>query len=309
MIACRPTFREKAMFCAELARGRGNHQHPRRRTPGQLAARLKACIPPIDPPTTAWRRRIPSPSSSATSPRTMSRMVMTGKTPSHRVCRRWQDWQGRSTPCTIRSHWRRSRNGGLCRSACPGPTIRSHQPGLPVIGMRAGEKLVAGQRMAHQHRRCFCPAQGCHRFRRQSARPRAPGHCRAAEGEGWHKRVRGSTTSRLTKERAVLRCFDWLSTQHERKNFEDGPITLRPELVEGLFFFIRGCDEHQTQPQASGQALDRPVSALFVPGKFQVGGAAQPFGQALGHSENPLSARARALAGLNRRRLIIAGRY
>ena len=40
----------------------------------------------------------------------------------------------RSSPCSRRSRWRRSRGSGRCRSACPGRPSRSHQPGLPVIG-------------------------------------------------------------------------------------------------------------------------------------------------------------------------------
>ena len=39
----------------------------------------------------------------------------------------------------------------------PGPTIVSHQPGLPVTGWSLADVLVAGQRMADQHGIGFLP--------------------------------------------------------------------------------------------------------------------------------------------------------
>ncbi len=77
MIAWRPTS-WKAMFCAEC-RAVVAMASTRAARSGQLAARLNACIPPIEPPTTACSRSISSVSSRPTSPRTMSRMVITGK--------------------------------------------------------------------------------------------------------------------------------------------------------------------------------------------------------------------------------------
>ncbi len=46
---------------------------------GKLAAHSSTCIPPIEPPITANRRRMPSQSMSFFWARTMSRMVMGGK--------------------------------------------------------------------------------------------------------------------------------------------------------------------------------------------------------------------------------------
>lgn len=77
MIACRPTS-WNAMFCAAIVAVLAMAS-TRRGICGQLAARLSACIPPIEPPTMACSVVMPSASNSATWARTMSRMVMTGK--------------------------------------------------------------------------------------------------------------------------------------------------------------------------------------------------------------------------------------
>ncbi len=77
MIAWRPTS-WNAMFCAEW-RAAVAIASTRAARSGQLAAKLSASIPPIEPPTTAWSWPMPSASSSATWARTMSRIVITGK--------------------------------------------------------------------------------------------------------------------------------------------------------------------------------------------------------------------------------------
>ena len=83
--------------------------------------------------------------------RTMSAMVMTGKSQAHKACRSPELVSpGRSSPCSRRSRWRRSRSSGRYRSACPGRPACSHQPGLPVIGCGSATILVAGQRVADQ---------------------------------------------------------------------------------------------------------------------------------------------------------------
>ena len=46
---------------------------------GKLAAHSSACMPPIEPPTTAASRSIPSACTRAACARTMSPTVMTGK--------------------------------------------------------------------------------------------------------------------------------------------------------------------------------------------------------------------------------------
>ena len=46
---------------------------------GNVMAHSSACMPPIDPPTTARQRAMPSASASDAWARTMSRMVTTGK--------------------------------------------------------------------------------------------------------------------------------------------------------------------------------------------------------------------------------------
>jgi hypothetical protein len=66
------------MFCAEC-RAVVAIASTRAARSGKLAARLSACIPPIEPPTTACSRSMPSPSSRAIEARTMSRIVITGK--------------------------------------------------------------------------------------------------------------------------------------------------------------------------------------------------------------------------------------
>jgi hypothetical protein len=131
MIAWRPTS-WKAMFCAEW-RAVLAIASTRAVRPGKLAAKLSACIPPIEPPTTACSRPIPSASSSATCARTMSRTVMTGKRIAHGApspAGLAGPVEPMQPPITLaQMTWKRLVSIGL-----PGPTIRSHQPGLPVTG-------------------------------------------------------------------------------------------------------------------------------------------------------------------------------
>ncbi len=131
MIAWRPTS-WNAMFCAEWRAVAAMISAAAVRS-GKLAARLSACIPPIEPPTTACRRSIPSISSSAICARTMSRMVMTGKRiakgapSSARLAGPVEPMQLPSTLAQI------TKNRSVSIGS-PGPTMRAHQPGLPVIG-------------------------------------------------------------------------------------------------------------------------------------------------------------------------------
>ena len=100
---------------------------------GQLADSESACIPPIDPPTPACSRSIPSASSKAIWPRTMSRMVMTGKRMPHGLPS-LAALAGPVDPMQLPSTLAQMTKKRSVSIGNPGPTIRSHQPGLPVMG-------------------------------------------------------------------------------------------------------------------------------------------------------------------------------
>ncbi len=96
---------------------------------GYMTAHSRACMPPIDPPTTVSQRLMPRWSVSAFWTRTMSRMVTTGKRePYGRPSTGCGDdgpvvpWQ---PPSTL-AHTTKWRSVSRAR---PGPTTPSHQPG------------------------------------------------------------------------------------------------------------------------------------------------------------------------------------
>ena len=101
---------------------------------GQQLASASACMPPMEPPTTACSRAIPRWSISATWARTMSATVMTGKRIAHGRPVPGSSLPGpvlpEQPPITLVAmmQWRW---GSIGR---PGPTMTSHQPGRRVIG-------------------------------------------------------------------------------------------------------------------------------------------------------------------------------
>ena len=77
MTACRPTS-WKAMFCDEWRAAQAIGTAAKTRS-GKLAAHCSTCMPPIEPPSTQSSVSMPSRSISIACARTMSRMVMTGR--------------------------------------------------------------------------------------------------------------------------------------------------------------------------------------------------------------------------------------
>ena len=151
MTAWRPTS-WKAMFCAEWRVGAGDRQRPRTRAPDSS--------PPIAAPACrpSSRRRpqnsvsMPSRSSSMACARTMSRIVMTGKSRPQRLAGRRI---GRGRPG--RAHAAAEHIRADDEIAVGVDRLAGADHGLPPAGlagdrMDVGDMLVAGQRVADQHR-------------------------------------------------------------------------------------------------------------------------------------------------------------
>jgi hypothetical protein len=101
---------------------------------GKVAAQLSACIPPIDPPTTAASVAMPRWSSSIACARTMSRMVMTGTVIAYSRPVAGSMLAGPEEPMQLPSTLAHTTKKRSVSIGLPGPTIRCHQPGLPVRG-------------------------------------------------------------------------------------------------------------------------------------------------------------------------------
>ena len=100
---------------------------------GKAAAHSSACIPPMDPPTTANKRLMPRWSTRRFWARTMSPTVTVGNSmpqgvPSGRGER--GPVEPMQPPSTL-AHSTKKRSVSMGR---PGPTTCVHQPGLPVKG-------------------------------------------------------------------------------------------------------------------------------------------------------------------------------
>ena len=132
MIAWRPTS-WKAIFCAEWRAVEAMTTAAATRS-GKVAAQLSACMPPIEPPTTAFSRATPRWSSSMACARTMSRIVMTGKAmPQGRPVAGLM-LAGPDDPMQLPMTFEQMTKSRAGSIGLPGPTRRVHQPGLPVRG-------------------------------------------------------------------------------------------------------------------------------------------------------------------------------
>ncbi len=121
------------MFCAEWygAVAIGTQANT---ASGKVAAHSSACMPPIEPPTTANSRAMPRCSTSRFCARTMSRMVTGGsRCPTARRSPRSVvrgPVEPMHEPSTL-AQMTKNRSVSIGR---PGPTTGCHQPGRPVIG-------------------------------------------------------------------------------------------------------------------------------------------------------------------------------
>ena len=101
---------------------------------GKVAAQLSACMPPIDPPTTAFNWPTPRWSSSIACARTMSRMVMTGKRMPQGSAVEGSMVAGPDDPMQLPMTFEQMMKCRVGSIGLPSPTRRVHQPGLPVRG-------------------------------------------------------------------------------------------------------------------------------------------------------------------------------
>ncbi len=122
----------QAICQADVAVGQARARSRRTRS-GKVAAHSKARMPPMEPPTTAAQESIPKASASASSARTVSRMVMRG----NRLPQAFPSCAGLEGPVVP---WQPPSTLGATTKylsvsrASPGPTSPSHQPGLGCPG-------------------------------------------------------------------------------------------------------------------------------------------------------------------------------
>ncbi len=93
-------------------------------------------MPPIDPPMTAKRLSTPRWSISAACARTMSRMVTSGKSSPQAFPVAGLTEAGPEEPRQPPITFEQMTKKRSVSSGQPGPTSTSHQPGLPVTGLR-----------------------------------------------------------------------------------------------------------------------------------------------------------------------------
>ena len=98
---------------------------------GYPTAHSSTRMPPIDPPTTACQRSMPSSSASAASTATWSRIVMRGKRDPYGLPSGASD-AGPVVPWQPPSTFGHTTNQRSVSSGAPGPITPSHQPGMAV---------------------------------------------------------------------------------------------------------------------------------------------------------------------------------
>lgn len=118
----------QAICSAEAAAGAASTSSEPVRS-GRLTAHSSARIPPMEPPTTAAHRPMPSTSASAASAATWSRTVRYGKR-EPQGARSGPGEEGPVLPWQPPSTFGATTNHRSVSSARPGPTSASHQPGV-----------------------------------------------------------------------------------------------------------------------------------------------------------------------------------
>ena len=121
------------MFCAECRVLQATASAENTRS-GYAAVHCSACMPPIEPPTTQNSVSMLKRSSSIACARTMSGMVMTGKSSPHNLPVAGLVDAGPVEPMQPPITFEQMMKYLSVSSGRPGPTMVSHQPGLPVTG-------------------------------------------------------------------------------------------------------------------------------------------------------------------------------
>ena len=119
---------------------------------GNITAHSRACIPPIEPPTTLCQRSTPRWSATFAWLRTQSRTDTTGKRLPHGRPSSGCGLAGPVLPWQPPSTLTHTTNQRSVSMARPGPMSPSHQPGVRVAGeQRPHGVAVAGEGVAHEH--------------------------------------------------------------------------------------------------------------------------------------------------------------
>src|ERR1700678_2334670 len=121
------------MFCAECRVEQAIARVENTRF-GYAAVHCNACMPPIEPPTTQNNVSMPRRSSSIACARTMSGMVMIGKSSPHNLPVAGLGEAGPVEPMQPPITFEQMMKYLSVSSGRPEPTMVSHQPGLPVTG-------------------------------------------------------------------------------------------------------------------------------------------------------------------------------
>ena len=97
---------------------------------GNMIAHSRTCMPPIEPPTTACQRAMPSESASSACARTMSRIVTTGNRSAYGLPSDGSGDAGPVVPWQPPSTFAHTTKYLSVSIGLPGPMSPSHQPGV-----------------------------------------------------------------------------------------------------------------------------------------------------------------------------------